>query len=175
MHRKHQKRQQRKKEALNLFFRTIPEAEFNGSSYTIRGEAIRNLPVTNLTNVLAGLVPGVFTRQSEGGMVNESASYWIRGMRTYSEGVLVLIDGQERDFGVLSPHEVESITVLKDAAATVLYGMRAANGAILVNTRKGQVGSPTVTFTTQMISQEPINLLEPLGALDYAEHTTTRP
>jgi TonB-linked SusC/RagA family outer membrane protein len=157
-------------DALNLIFRTIPEADFNGSSYTISGEAIRNLPVTNLTNVLAGLIPGVFTRQSQGGMVNESSSYWIRGIRTYSEGVLVLIDGQEREFGVLSPHEVESITVLKDAAATVLYGMRAANGAILVNTRKGRVGRPTVEFTTQMISQEPINLLEPLGALDYAEY-----
>ncbi len=152
---------------LDLIFRKINAAEFNGSTYTISGEEIRNLPVTSLTNVLAGLVPGFYSRQSEGGMVNESANYYIRGSRTFSEGVLVLVDGQEREFGVLSPYEIESITVLKDAAATVLYGMRGANGAILVTTRKGKKGKPSVEFTAQLINQEPIKLLKPLSALDY--------
>lgn len=155
---------------LDLIFQKMEASDFNGSAYTISGELIRTLPVTNLTNVLAGLVPGFFSRQSEGGMVNESASYWIRGIRTYSEGVLVLVDGQERDFGVLTSHEVESITVLKDASATVLYGMRGANGVILVKTRKGITGKPSVEFSTQMINQQPVNLLKPLGALEYAMH-----
>lgn len=155
---------------LDLIFQKLEASDFNGSAYTISGEVIRTLPVTNLTNVLAGLVPGFFSRQSEGGMVNESASYWIRGIRTFSEGVLVLVDGQERDFGVLSSHEVESITVLKDAAATVLYGMRGANGVILVKTRKGSTGKPSVEFSTQMINQQPLNLLKPLGTLEYAQH-----
>lgn len=155
---------------LDLIFQKLDASDFNGSAYTISGEVIRTLPVTNLTNVLAGLVPGFFSRQSEGGMVNESASYWIRGIRTYSEGVLVLVDGQERDFGVLSSHEVESITVLKDAAATVLYGLRGANGIILVKTRKGSTGKPIVEFSSQMINQQPLYLLKPLGSLDYAQH-----
>lgn len=155
---------------LDLIFRKIDAADFNGSSYTLSGDDIRNLPVTNLTNVLAGLVPGFFSRQSAGGMVNESADYWIRGSRTYSEGVLVLVDGQERAFGTLSPYEIESITVLKDAAATVLYGMRGANGAILVITRKGLIGKPTVELTSQLIYQEPINMLNPLNSLNYAHN-----
>lgn len=159
-----------KQKPLDLIFRQIDAADFNGSAYTISGDQIRNMPVTSLTNLLAGIVPGFFSRQSQSGMVDESASYWIRGIRTFSEGVLVLVDGQEREFGTLSPHEVESITVLKDAAATVLYGMRGANGAILVNTRKGRTGKPTVEFTTQLIQQQPTNLLSPLGTLDYAEH-----
>jgi TonB-dependent SusC/RagA subfamily outer membrane receptor len=62
-----------------------------------------------------------------GGLVNEQNSFWIRGQRSNSPDVLVLVDGQERDFAVLSSHEVESITVLKDAAATALYGMRAGS------------------------------------------------
>lgn len=157
-------------EPLDLIFRRLPATDFNGSAYTISGDEIRNLPVTNLTNVLAGLVPGFFSRQKEGGMVDEGADYWIRGLRTYSEGVLVLVDGQERAFGVLSPYEISSITVLKDAAATVLYGMRGANGAILVNTIKGKTGKPSIELTAQMINQHPVNLLEPLSALEYTEH-----
>lgn len=167
------KRAEGEKKPLDLIFQKMDPADFNGSAYTISGEEIRNLPVTSLTNVLAGIVPGFFSRQSEGGMVNESASYWIRGIRTYSEGVLVLVDGQERDFGVLSSHEVESITVLKDAAATVLYGMRGANGVILVKTRKGVTGKPMVEFSTQLVNQKPVNLLEPLSALEYATHYNT--
>ncbi|MCH5598969.1 TonB-dependent receptor plug domain-containing protein [Niabella ginsengisoli] len=59
-------------------------------------------------------------------------------MRTNAEGVLVLVDGQEREFGVLSSNEVESITVLKDASMSALYGTRAANGIIFINTKKGK-------------------------------------
>jgi TonB-linked SusC/RagA family outer membrane protein len=158
---------------LDLLFRTIDGADFNGSAYTISGEDIRNIPVTSLTNVLGGIIPGFFSRQSEGGMVNESASVWIRGTRTYSEGVLVLVDGQERDFGILSPHEIESITVLKDAAGTVLYGMRGANGVILVNTRKGVAGKPTIEFSEQLIHQQPFTILDPLSFSEYAEHYNT--
>ncbi|MGD9555846.1 MAG: SusC/RagA family TonB-linked outer membrane protein [Mangrovibacterium sp.] len=159
-----------KGESLDLVFRQLPVQDFNGSAYSLSGDEIRNLPVTNLTNVLAGLVPGFFSRQSERGMGSGGASYWIRGLRTYSEGVLVLVDGQERAFGTLSPHEISSITVLKDAAATVLYGMRGANGAILVNTIKGKAGKPSVELTAQLINQHPVNLLKPLTALDYAEN-----
>lgn len=102
---------------LDLGYRVLPMGDYNGSAYTISGKQLRNLPVTNLSAVLAGLVPGYFARQVQGGgLVNEQNSFWIRGQRSNSPDVLVLVDGQERDFAVLSSHEVESITVLKDAA-----------------------------------------------------------
>lgn len=158
------------KKSLDLIFRSVGAADYNGSVYTISGEMIRNIPATSLTNMLGGLVPGFFSRQPEGGMANESADFWIRGPRTYSGGVLVLVDGQERDFGILSPNEIESITVLKDAVGTVLYGMRGGNGVILVTTRKGRIGKPVIEFSDQLINQQPLNILNPLNVSEYAEH-----
>lgn len=155
---------------LDLILRKMNAGDFNGSSYTISGDEIRNLPVSNLTNLLGGRVPGFYSRQTQGGVANESPRFWIRGSRTNFEGVLVLVDGQERDFGILSPEEIESITILKDAAATVLYGMLGTNGVILVTTRKGAIGKPTLQFTAQMVNQKPVNLLKPLNALGYAEN-----
>ena len=157
-------------DTLNLPFKEVSLSNFNGASYTIRMDDYKNLPVTNLTNLLSGLVPGYFSYQTSGGMVNESSNFWLRGIRTNTEGVLVLVDGQERDFGVLSSHEIESITVLKDALASALYGTRAANGIILVNTKKGRQGKTVVDLTVQLINQKPIGLLKPLGALDYVQH-----
>lgn len=156
---------------LDLGYRVLPTGDYNGSAYTISGEQLRNLPVTNLSAVLAGLIPGYFARQVQGGgLVNEQNSFWIRGQRSNSSNVLVLVDGQERDFAVLSSHEVESITVLKDAAATALYGMRAGCGAILVTTRKGTKGKPQVELIAQLIAQQPLKELESLNAADYARH-----
>src|SRR5690606_15345801 len=120
--------------------------------------------------LLSGLVPGFFSIQTSGGTVNESADYSLRGLRTYAEGVLVLVDGQEREFGVLSSHEVKSITVIKDAAAAALYGTRAANGIILVTTKKGTKGKPSIKLTSQFINQQPIGLLNAVDALTYASH-----
>lgn len=161
---------------LDLGYRVLPMGDYNGSAYTISGKQLRNLPVTNLSAVLAGLVPGYFARQVQGGgLVNEQNSFWIRGQRSNSPDVLVLVDGQERDFAVLSSHEVESITVLKDAAATALYGMRAGSGAILVTTRKGAKGKPQVELTAQIIAQQPLKELKSLNAADYArQHNIAR-
>ena len=132
---------------LDLGYRVLPMGDYNGSAYTISGKQLRNLPVTNLSAVLAGLVPGYFARQVQGGgLVNEQNSFWIRGQRSNSPDVLVLVDGQERDFAVLSSHEVESITVLKDAAAAALYGARGANGVILVTTKKGKSGDTQISL-----------------------------
>lgn len=157
------------KDTLDVDLKKIARDEYNGAAYTIWMDDLKNLPVTNLTNLLGGLVPGFFSYQTSGGTVDEGADYWLRGIRTTAEGVLVLVDGQERTFGTLSSQEVESITVMKDALASVLYGMRAANGAIMVKTRKGVKGKPVIELTAQAINQKPLNLLKPLGGLQYAE------
>ena len=97
-----------KTKELDLSFQKINWDEFNGSAYRVSGDQIRNLPISNLGNALAGLVPGFYSRQKSGGILNEAPNYWIRGLRTgtNSEGVLVLVDGQEREFGSLSPYEI---------------------------------------------------------------------
>lgn len=162
------KAQQR--DTLDFGYRKMDVMDFNGAAYTITAEELANLPITNLTNLLSGLVPGLFTIQTSGGTVNESADYWIRGRRTNSEGVLVLVDGQERAFDVLTTREVANITVVKDASLSVLYGSRAANGIILVTTKKGVIGKPTIEISSQLINQQPVGLLDPVDALTYATH-----
>lgn len=162
--------QAQRTDTIDLGYRKMSIQDYNGSAYTISADELEDLPVTNLTNLLSGLVPGFFSIQTSGGTVNESADYWLRGLRTYAEGVLVLVDGQEREFGVLSSHEVKSITVIKDAAAAALYGTRAANGIILVTTKKGTKGKPSIKLTSQFINQQPIGLLNAVDALTYASH-----
>lgn len=156
--------------SLDLNFGKIDPLQFNGSSFTIDGESLRNMPVTSIENLLSGLVPGFFSKQNSGSILDESPSYWIRGRRTTSEGVLTLVDGQERDFGSLTPSEIDKITVLKDAAAIVLYGMRAANGAILVTTRRGVVGKPKVEFSAQLIQQQSLKVPKAVNGSDYARY-----
>jgi TonB-dependent SusC/RagA subfamily outer membrane receptor len=152
---------------LDLNQKKVDPETYNGSSYTIDGEMFRNMPVTHLANVLTGIMPGFFTRQTSGSVIDEAPDYWIRGRRTTAEGILVLVDGQERSFGSLSTYEIDKITILKDAAAVALYGMRAANGAILVTTRRGQTGKPSIEFTAQLASQQPLRVPKPLNAYDY--------
>jgi TonB-linked SusC/RagA family outer membrane protein len=152
---------------LDLNFKKVDPETYNGSSYTIDGAMFRNMPVTHIANVLTGIMPGFFTRQISGSAINEAPDYWIRGRRTTSEGILVLVDGQERAFGSLSTYEIDKITILKDAAAVALYGMRAANGAILVTTRRGETGKPKIEFTAQLASQQPLRVPKPLNASDY--------
>lgn len=160
---------QKKVDSVDLSYKKIRVDDYNGSAFTIKGDQLQSIPISSLTNLLTGLVPGFFSYQTSGGTVNEAPQYWIRGVRTSAEGVLTLVDGQERDFSVLSPYEIESITVLKDGLGTALYGTRAANGVILVNTRKGVKGKPSVQLTMQAINQEPIGMLKPVNALTYAE------
>ena len=162
-----QQMENRNDDLLDLNQKKVDPETYNGSSYTIDGEMFRNLPVTHLANALTGIMPGFFTRQTSGSVIDEAPDYWIRGRRTTSEGILVLVDGQERSFGSLSTYEIDKITILKDAAAVALYGMRAANGAILVTTRRGVTGKPKIEFTAQLASQEPLRMPKPLNAYNY--------
>lgn len=162
-----QQMENQNKNLLDLNFKKVDTDTYNGSTYTIDGEIFRNLPVTHLANALTGIIPGFFTRQSSGSVINEIPEYQIRGRRTVSEGVLVLVDGQERSFGSLTTYEIDKITILKDAAAVALYGMRAANGAILVTTRRGTIGKPKIELSAQMVLQQPLRVPKPLNAYNF--------
>ena len=100
------------------------------------------------SNNLAGTVAGVLAVQRSGEPGYDNSSFWIRGISTFQDAgqnPLVLIDGIERDLNNIDPEEIESFSVLKDAAASAVYGVRGANGVILINTKRGQVGKPRVT------------------------------
>ncbi len=119
-----------------------------GAQSTLKMEHVK-APVANMTNVLAGRVAGVVAVQRTGLPGQDDADIWIRGLSTLTnrnEGPLVLVDGIERSFSQLDPEDIESITVLKDAASTAVYGVRGGNGVIIITTKRGVVGTPKFSF-----------------------------
>lgn len=111
----------------------------------ITGVNVRELktPARSLSNGLAGRLAGIIAVQRSGEPGYDNASFWIRGISTFGENKtpLVLVDGVERFMDNLDPEEVESVSILKDASATAVYGVRAANGVVLVTTRKGEASA----------------------------------
>ena len=100
---------------------------------------------------------------------SESTDIFIRGLGTFGNGKqpLIIVDNIERDFRQLNPEEIETFTVLKDAAATAAYGMRAANGVILVTTKRGYEGKTQISLNAQVGVQQPTRLPEYLGSSEY--------
>lgn len=119
-----------------------------GSQATLKMEEVKS-PVANLSTVLAGRVAGVVSVQRTGLPGQDDADIWIRGLSTLTnrnEGPLVLVDGIERSWSQLDPSDIETITVLKDAAATAVYGVRGGNGVIIITTKPGEIGTPKFSF-----------------------------
>lgn len=117
-----------------------------GAQSTVNVEELKQ-PTSNITTVLAGRVSGVVgvTRSGEPG--KDVADIWIRGIATFggnSSSPLILVDGVERSINNIDPEDIASFTVLKDASSTAVYGVRGANGVILVQTKRGKVGKPAV-------------------------------
>jgi TonB-dependent SusC/RagA subfamily outer membrane receptor len=109
---------------------------------SISGKAVSGNTVMSFGNALYGRIPGLMVTQTSGEPGDDYPVLHIRGLHTNtgSNTPLVLVDGFPRDFNTLNPDEVESVSVLKDAAATAIYGMDGANGVILVTTKRGHVG-----------------------------------
>lgn len=141
--------------------------EFSGAAEIVFGRDIEDVPVQHLSNALTGRMPGLFTIQTTGEPGGDEASMYIRGRRTNGEGVLVLVDGQQRSFGMIQPQEIESVTLLKDAPAIALYGMRAANGVLLIKTRNGREGKPRVSLNAQAVYQESLRPMKAMNAGVY--------
>lgn len=146
-----------------------------GSITSIQTKELRQSPTTNLSNALAGRMPGMMANQFRGGEPGvDQSDIFIRGISTYNTGnnaqrPIVIVDGIERDFQYLSPDEVESFTILKDASATAVYGVRGANGVILVTTRRGRpMEKANVVFKASSGISSPIKFPEYLGSADYA-------
>lgn len=99
-----------------------------------------NAPGANLSNALAGVVPGIIAMQSSGEPGENMSEFWIRGMSTFGakSGALILVDGVERSFNEIPVEDIESFSVLKDASATAIYGQRGANGVVLITTKRGE-------------------------------------
>ena len=128
-------------------------------------------PVTNVSNALAGMSAGVQVSQSSGRPGDDGSSIRIRGIGTLNNASpLVLIDGVEGTMDLVNPQDIENISVLKDAASSSIYGARAANGVILITTKKGKGGKLNVSYSGRLSIAKPTNLVEQVT--DYADYMT---
>lgn len=147
------------------------KATIVGAITTISTKELRQSPTTNLSNALAGRMSGLMVNQFKGGEPGvDQSEVFVRGMSTYNnKAPIVIVDGIERDFQYLNPDEVETFSILKDASATAVFGIRGANGVILVTTRRGKLmEKAAVTFKASTGISSPVKFPEYLGSADYA-------
>lgn len=132
-------------ETVIVGYGTLRKISNIGAQSSMKMEDIKT-PSASLTTTLAGRLAGVVAVQRTGEPGKDAADIWIRGISTpNTSSPLVLVDGVERSFNDIDPEDIESLTTLKDASATAVYGVRGANGVILIKTKPGKVGKPTVS------------------------------
>ncbi len=154
------------------FGQTQKKIAQTGSTASISNKELMQSPVSNITNALAGRLPGLVTVQRSGEPGRDKSDLYIRGVATLnSTAPLVTIDGVQKDYSAittLDPNEIENITILKDASATALYGVKGANGVIIVTTKRGKIGEPQISVRTQTALQSPTRMPKFLGSYDFA-------
>jgi len=136
-------------EVVVVGYGTRTKANLTGSVTTVSGKELTERPVPNVQNLLQGRVSGLDVIQSTGEPGRDDAAYQLRGYGSFgsSNAPLILVDGIIGTIKNLSPQDIESVTVLKDAASASIYGARAGNGVILITTKKGKVGASEIEYT----------------------------
>lgn len=154
------------------FGQTQKKIAQTGSSVSIGLKELKQSPTANITNALAGRLPGLTAIQISGEPGNDKSQLLIRGRATVNgQEPLITIDGVKKDYSaiaLLDVNEIENITILKDASATALYGVKGANGVIIVTTRRGKQGKPVVSASVQRAVQTSIRLPEYVDSYNYA-------
>jgi TonB-linked SusC/RagA family outer membrane protein len=145
-----------------------------GAISSVSGAELRANPAAAIQNTMAGKVPGFFSQQTSGRPGADGATFNIRGVSSYNSGSTtptIYVDDIEytyEQFSRLDANEIESVTILKDASATAVFGVRGANGVIIVSTRRGRVGAPEITFRGETSLQQPDVFPKFLNAYDAA-------
>ena len=146
------------------------KASVVGAIAQVSTKELTQSPVSNVSNALAGRLPGMITVQRSGEPGSDMANMYIRGISTFgsNQSPLILVDGVDRDIRMMDVSEIESISILKDASATAVYGVRGANGVVLVTTKRGKVGKATVTFSADAGIQSPTSMPEMVDSYNMA-------
>ena len=137
---------------------------------TVTSERLSHKTSINASNSLYGLIPGLYTMQNANTAWGDAATMYIRGLgTTNSRTPLIMIDGFERGIEDITVQEIESVTVLKDAAALALYGVRGANGVVYIKTKRGVVGKPVINFNYEFNFGTPNRLPKFVDGYTYAQ------
>ena len=147
------------------------KATITGAIVSMGNEELLKTPTTSLSNALAGRLPGFSSIQYSGLPGYDDPTIFVRGIGTLSSGAstpLILVDGVERSFTQIDPNEVSDISILKDASATAVFGVRGANGVILVTTKRGESGKAKITASGSIGIQQPTHLVRFADSYTYA-------
>jgi TonB-linked SusC/RagA family outer membrane protein len=147
------------------------KASVTAAISSVTGKEIVQSPVANISNALAGRMPGLTTVQSSGKPGADASTLYIRGIGTYTGNTapLIMVDGVVRDsYNEIDPNEVETINILKDASATAVFGVRGANGVILITTKRGKEGNTKVSATLQTAANQFTRLPKYVNSYQYA-------
>lgn len=156
-------------EVVVVGYGTQKKISVTGSIAQVDNKELKTAPAGSLSNMLAGRLPGLVARQSSGQPGQDGSSLYVRGIGAGDGNSLVVVDGVIMDyFPSFTPEEVESITILKDATAAAVYGVRAGAGVILVTTKRGAVQKPTVTVNSSVVLSQNTNFPKFLNGPDYA-------
>ena len=150
---------------------TQTKATITGALSSIDSKELVKAPVADISNVLSGQLPGVTTVQVSGKPGDDYADIYVRGVSSLSDGAstpLILVDGVERPLNTIDPNEIESLSILKDAASTAVFGVRGANGVILVTTKRGDAGKPKISVSSITGVQQPLSYLSQVSSYEFA-------
>ncbi|HVK48458.1 MAG TPA: TonB-dependent receptor [Pseudobacter sp.] len=156
-------------EVVIVGYGTQKKTSLTSSVASIKGTEMKSQPVGDLTNALGGRAAGVIFTQGSGQAGNDASRILIRGIGTNGNSApLLIVDGVPRNFSQLNPADIETISILKDAAAVAPYGLGGANGVILVTTKQGKAGKPVLAYDGYVGFQNPTVITKFLDAYNYA-------
>ena len=159
-------------ETVVVGFATQKKVNLTGSVSTVESSQLQNIPVGNTVLALQGQVPGLNIKQRSGQLYGRDPSMNLRGQGTIGEGssgsMLILVDGMEGDIRSINPQDIESISVLKDAAASSIYGSRAPFGVMLITTKKGGDGKVSINYNNSFRFSSPLNLPHSADSYSWA-------
>lgn len=147
------------------------KVSITGAISSMKGDDLLKTPAGSLSNVLSGQITGISSVQYSGEPGADAADIYVRGVATWNNAKpLIQVDGVERDFSQIDPNEIESVTVLKDASATAVFGVRGANGVILITTKRGAERKAKVSFSTSAGVNVRTKDLEFANSYQYASY-----
>jgi TonB-linked SusC/RagA family outer membrane protein len=160
-------------EVVVVGFGTQKKINATGAISSMATKELLQSPVANISNSLVGRLTGLFATQSGGEPGNDASKIRIRGIGTFSGNTdpLTLVDGIQVDnYNNIDPNEIESVTILKDASSTAVYGIRGANGVLIITTKRGKTGPPKIGYTFNQGFNSFTDLREMMNSGDYATH-----
>jgi len=159
-------------EVMVVAYGTQKKETLTGAISSVKTDVLLRSPNASIATSLAGQITGLSSVATSGQPGKEDPAIYIRGVGSLTESAsapLILVDGVERSFFQMDPNEIESVTVLKDASATAVFGVRGANGVILVTTRRGEEGKAKISISSSVGIQQPTRILEMADSYTYAQ------